>query len=34
MERKVLYCGEVSMAVGIINVRESCAVDQNFAEGI
>jgi len=32
MERKVFCCGEVSVALRIINVREHCAVEQNFAE--
>ena len=32
MERKVLYCGEVSVTVRMINVREHCTVEQNFAE--
>jgi hypothetical protein len=33
MERKVLYCGEIPIAVRIISFIEHCAVDQNFAEG-
>jgi hypothetical protein len=33
MERKLLYCAEVSVGVTVIDLREHCAVDQNFAEG-